>query len=265
MRPISVPRYILANQQPINWFLENIVGIQERIWALKKGEIEVSIVIPAYNEEQSILSTISSISNSSSNFSIEIIVVDNNSSDLTKEYITKTGATYVFEENPGVDNARTAGLKYASGKYIISADADTIYSPNWVDELVTPLCTHDNVAISYGKFAFTPQYYSRLTLYLYEIIGDLFKMINVINKDKAMYVYGCSSAYRREQGIAVNCYAHPAGVNEDGYLAVKLRDKFGSMHKVTSRNSYAWTSSRKFLDDGSLTQRIIKKIRNFFS
>ncbi|WP_231490809.1 glycosyltransferase family 2 protein [Pedobacter sp. Leaf170] len=265
MRPLLVPKYILAHQKSAKLILENISDVRQKIQALKKDKIDVSVIIPAFNEEESILSTISSISNTISNFSVEIIVVDNNSSDLTKDYIIKSGATYVHEKKPGVDNARTAGLSHASGIYIISADADTIYSPKWIDELILPLQKNDKVAISYGKFAFTPQHYSRLTLYIYELISDLYKRLNVINKDKAMYVYGCSSAYRREHVIAVNGYEHPIGLNEDGYLAVKLRDKFGLMHKVSRKKSYAWTSSRKFLEDGSLIQRLMKKLKSFFS
>jgi len=264
MRPINVPPYISAHQKSINWFLENSVSIKQKLKALEKSKIDVSIVIPAYNEQESIMSTISSISESVSDFGIEVIVVDNNSSDLTKEYIIATGAKYLFEKVPGVEMARTAGLNFASGKYVISADADTIYSPYWVSELVKPLHSNNSIAISYGRFAFTPEYYNRFTLYVYELIGDLFKSINALSKDKAMYVYGCSSAYRREQGLSVNGYEHPDGVNEDGYLAVKLRNKFGKMHKVASKRSYSWTSSRKFLADGSLFQRVKKKFKSFF-
>ncbi len=264
MRPVCVPDYILVHQKPAKWFLDKIVETKLKLTSLKKDKIEVSVIIPAYNEQANILSTISSIASTISNFSIELIIVDNNSTDLTKDYILEAGAKYVFEEKPGVENARTAGLNYASGIYIISADADTIYSPHWINELIKPLQNNGSIAISYGKFAFTPVHYNRFTLYIYEIIGEFFKKINSLKKDKAMYVYGCSSAYRRSQVIAVNGYEHPEGTNEDGYLAVKLRDRFGIMHKVTSKNSYAWTSSRKFLADGSLMRRVKNKVSDFF-
>lgn len=260
MRPSSVPEYIQIHQKPATWFLSNLSAIRLKLATLRSDTIDVSIVIPAYNEEENILSTISSIADTISNYSIELIIVDNNSRDLTKEYIIESGAKYVFEAKPGVENARTAGLNFATGKYVISADADTIYSPYWVDELIAPLKKDENIAISHGKFAFVPEYYNRFTLYLYELTGDVFKKINGINKDSAMYVYGCSSAYRKEQVMAVNAYEHPAGANEDGYLALKLREKFGKIHKVRSKKSFAWTSSRKFLADGSLLQRIKNKV-----
>lgn len=265
MRTASVPSYILAHQKPATWFLDKLTEIEQRLKALQKGDIEVSIVIPAYNEQENILSTISSIAATESDFSIELIVVDNNSTDLTKEYVLKSGGKYIFEEKPGVENARTTGLIHAKGTYVISADADTIYSPYWVDELIKPLHKNKDVAISYGKFSFTPENYNRFTLFLYELIGDVFKKINALNKDDAMYVYGCSSAYRKAQVLEVNAYEHPIGANEDGYLAMKLRNKFGSMHKVRSKKALAWTSSRKFLADGSLIQRIKNKFNDILN
>ena len=265
MRPASVPPYIQINQKPASWFLSNISSTRMKLAKLNSGKTQVSIVIPAYNEQESILRTIASIADTITNYSIELIVVDNNSTDLTKQYIIESGAKYVFEPKPGVENARTAGLNFASGKYVISADADTIYSPYWVNELIAPLATDENIAISHGKFAFVPEYYNRFTLYLYELTGDVFKKINGLNKDSAMYVYGCSSAYRRDQVLAVNAYEHPVGANEDGYLALKLRDKFGRIHKVRSKKSFAWTSSRKFLADGSLLQRIKNKASKILS
>jgi glycosyltransferase involved in cell wall biosynthesis len=264
MRPAFVPLNILIHQKSTKWFLDNLEDIRHKLTKLQKGKIDVSIVIPAYNEQDNILRAISSIADTVSNLSIELIVVDNNSHDLTKDYVLKSGAKYIFEGKPGVENARTTGLKYASGIYIISADADTIYSPHWVNELIKPLQNYNNVAISYGKFAFTPGHYHRFTLYLYELIGEVFKKINALNKDDAMYVYGCSSAYRKHQALAVNGYEHPIGTNEDGYLAKKLRDNFGKMYRVRSVKSFAWTSSRKFLVDGSMLQRIKNKLSHIF-
>ena len=64
--------------------------------------MHLSIVIPAFNEEQLILECLNSIresvgANAKPGFTHEVIVVDNNSSDKTAELATQAGAKVVFE------------------------------------------------------------------------------------------------------------------------------------------------------------------------
>ncbi|MFV0607179.1 MAG: glycosyltransferase family 2 protein [Niabella sp.] len=263
MRPAFIPSYIAKHLKPADWYINNIPELRIRMQSFQSETPSVSVIIPAYNEEENILRTLSSIAANSTKYKTEIIVVDNNSIDNTKKLVQQSGATYIFEGKKGVKNARNTGLQSAKGKYIINADADTIYSPFWIDELITPLYNNSEIAVSYGRFAFLPEKNTnRLAFYLYELLGDIYKGINAVRKDKAMYIYGCSSAYRREQGLAVNGYEHPLGANEDGYLGLKLRNKFGKLNKVTTAKSFAWTSGRKFVADGTLTNRIFKKIKS---
>lgn len=265
MRPLFVPDFISKHNRQSQYFLDHIQDIRKNIAKLVSDQPLISIIIPAYNEEKNILRTLSSLSCSLTKYPIEIIVVDNNSSDGTKELVLNSGAKYLFEGKQGVKNARNTGLANAKGKYIMNADADTIYSPFWIDSIIHPLISNENVAVAYGKFAFIPEPgYNRLSFFMYENFGDVYKNIQGRLKDKAMYIYGCSSAYRREQGLAVDGYEHPPGANEDGYLGLKLRNKFGKIKQVTHFNSIAWTSSRKFIADGTLTNRVLKRIKKIF-
>lgn len=266
MRPFSIPKSIAMHQKPNEWLLTRANEIKSKLQALKKGnQIDVSVVVPAFNEEANILKTISSIAETKSNFSVELIVVDNNSTDLTKDYITQTGAEYLFEPKAGVKNARTAGLMQAKGRYIISADADTIYSPYWVEKMIKPIHKNQNIALCYGKFAFLPdQNYNRFNFFIYELFGDIYKKINGILRDKSMYVYGCSSAFRKEQALVVDAYEHPIESNEDGHLALKLRERFGYLKRITHTKVYAWTSSRQLITHETLFNRFINKVKHAF-
>lgn len=262
MRPIIVPEYITKHLKDPEWFLQHAGDIKQKIDSLNAAEPDVSIVIPAYNEQENILRALSSIASTVSNYKIEVIVVDNNSTDRTKELVLLSGARYLFEQKRGVKNARNRGLNAAKGRYIINADADTVYSPHWVNSLIDPLESNSNIAVTHGKFAFIPENgYGRVGFYLYEMIGDVYKKAQGIMKDKAMYVYGCSSAYRKEQGLLVDGYEHPPGANEDGYLGLKLRNKFGSMKRVSAGKSYAWTSGRNFVAEGTLLNRLFGKVK----
>ena len=68
----------------------------------------IKVIIPAYNEEDSIAYVIGDIPD----FVTEIIVVDNNSTDATSEVAKKAGATVLLEENKGYGNACLKGIKY---------------------------------------------------------------------------------------------------------------------------------------------------------
>lgn len=265
MRPISIPSYISKHNKDTDKLLLNIDAIRKRINALGQNTIPVvSVIIPAYNEERGILKTLSSLSDTLTDYPVEVIVVDNNSSDNTKSIVMQAGARYIFEARQGVENARSTGLEQAKGMYVISGDADTIYSPYWVNLMIDALIKDEGIACTHGKFSFIPDAgHNRAELYIYELIGDIFKRINGVMKDKAMYVYGCSSGYRREQGLAVDGYNHPPGYNEDGYLGIKLREKFGRLKQITHRRSFAWTSSRKFVDEKTLLSRMFNKLKNF--
>ena len=263
MRPVSIPKHILSCWQSSLTTIQKIEAIKNNYGQLLKALPNVTIVIPAYNEEANILQTLLSLSSNITHYSVEIIVVNNNSTDATKQLVTESGVVCVTELKPGITAARTAGLMVAKGKYILNADADTIYPKDWVELMISPL-ESDRVALTYGRFAFIPVGgTSRLSYVFYEYITDVLRRIKKFTKDEAVNVYGFNSGYRREQGLIVDAYQHPPGSNEDGYLALKLRDKgFGKLHRVTNNNAMVWTTDRRIQTDGGFVKAIGQRIKN---
>jgi len=98
---------------------------------MKKYKVDISIVIPCYNEEQRIISSLNTIVSfmNSYNPSFEIIVVDDGSKDssvqLIKNYISTRDNIYLVE-NPhkGKGYAVRTGFLMTAGKYILMSDAD---------------------------------------------------------------------------------------------------------------------------------------------
>lgn len=90
--------------------------------------IDYSIIIPAYNEEDYLANTITTLKEAMSQISLEgeIIVVDNNSSDATTKIAKANGVKVIFEAINQISRARNAGAKAAQGHYLIFVDADTI-------------------------------------------------------------------------------------------------------------------------------------------
>lgn len=94
-----------------------------------------SVVIPAYNEESYLGACLTSLERQDFRGSVEVIVVDNNSTDTTATVARKAGAMVVFEADHGVCQARQSGTEAASGAIIVSADADTVYPPGWLSTI----------------------------------------------------------------------------------------------------------------------------------
>jgi glycosyltransferase involved in cell wall biosynthesis len=268
MRSLSIPSFVLETLDFKNKQNQGTEYIKESYQKLLKengGSVDVSIIIPAYNEEKNILEVLYSLTQNKSSKSIEIIVVDNNSTDNTNAFVKATGVRCVEEKIQSITAARNAGLANAKGKYVLNADADSIYPPNWVELMVNPLIKNNKAVVVYGRYSFIPNAnISRFSYFLYETIGDIKKWIEGILKDKAVNVFGCNSGYRREQGIEVEGYNHPPGTNEDGWLALKLRNQnFGKLHYVSA--STVWTSDRRLNFDSGFIKIILTRIKQFFS
>lgn len=263
MRPIPIPKHILSCWQSGLSTSQKIDIIKANYSQLLKGAPQVSIVIPAYNEEANILQTLLSLSSNNTHYSVEIIVVNNNSKDATEQLVTASGVTCVNELKPGITAARTAGLMAAKGQYILNADADTIYPQDWVELMISPLETN-SVALTYGRFAFIPVGSTgRLSYVCYEYITDIIRLVKQYTKDEAVNVYGFNSAYRRAQGLAVDGYQHPPGSNEDGYLALKLRNNgYGKLHLVTNTKALVWTTDRRIQTDGGFIKATFQRVKN---
>jgi len=263
MRPVSIPAYIS------NYFYkqQNPEQVKQAYQKLYKGSPDVSVVMPAYNEETTIVQTLASLCNNNTQWSVEIIVVNNNSQDKTEALVKACGVNCVLETTQGITPARNAGLAQARGKYILDADADTIYPVDWIEHMVQPLADDSKkVAMTYGVFSFIPVGSTgRFTYFFYEYLSDLTRYYNTLFKTEAVNVYGFNSGFRREEGLQVDGFNHPPGTNEDGYLALKLKNKgFGKIYRVSNPKAIVWTTDRRIQIDGGLWKATIKRFKRVF-
>ncbi len=96
----------------------------------------VSIIIPAYNEENYIGECLKSIQKHKTQNVCEVIVVDNASTDNTAKIASAfAGVTVVYEPVKGLTNARQCGLAAAKGELIASLDADTRVTKMWFQKM----------------------------------------------------------------------------------------------------------------------------------
>jgi len=101
-------------------------------------EIEVSVILPCLNEEETIGICIRKATECFKKNSIcgEVIVVDNGSTDSSMEKAKSEGAQLIFEKNRGYGSALRTGIESAHGKYIVIGDADDTYDFLEIDKFV---------------------------------------------------------------------------------------------------------------------------------
>src|SRR3989344_4603321 len=103
----------------------------------------VSIIIPVYNEEATIKKCIETLRNQSYE-PLEIIIVDDSSTDKTVEIIKKCQMSNVKckmfrQHHLGPGPARNLGAKQAEGKILVFVDADMTFDKNFIKDLIQPI------------------------------------------------------------------------------------------------------------------------------
>ncbi len=232
----------------------------------KDREPLVSVVVAAWNEEVNILNCIASLSRTKTKIPLEIIVVNNNSTDRTQETLDKLHITSCFQEIQGWGPARQLGLEKAKGKYVLVADADCFYPENWVDEMVNGL-KEPGVACVYGRYSFISEPgYPRWKLFLLEKMKDGIAELRHL-KRPYLNAFGMSMGYVKEYGLKVGYVMHKIR-GEDGRMCFDLM-QFGKVKQIKSAKARVWTGPRSLQRDGDFTQalkiRIVKEIRRFSS
>ena len=94
---------------------------------------KLSIVVPCYNYANYVGECIQSVLDQSEK-AHEIVVVDDESTDNTREVCGKYPVTYIWQKNGGLSGARNTGIKHATGDYIMCLDADDMLRPDAIKE-----------------------------------------------------------------------------------------------------------------------------------
>ncbi len=129
------------------------------------GTIDVSVVIPARNEEANIRRCLEAVLGQETLFRVEIIVIDSGSEDATVEIVRSFPQVQLIEipaREFGHGRTRNLGAEEARGTYVVFLNADALpMDPVWLNHLIDPMNRHADIA---GVFS---RHFPREDCYLY--------------------------------------------------------------------------------------------------
>ncbi|WP_330454670.1 MULTISPECIES: bifunctional polysaccharide deacetylase/glycosyltransferase family 2 protein [unclassified Streptomyces] len=201
----------------------------------------VSVIVPAYNEKECIAHTLASLA--SSTHPIEIIVVDDGSTDGTAEIAESLGlpnVRVVRQENAGKSAALNNGVRHARHDLVVMMDGDTVFEPDTVRRLVQPFGDPE-----VGAVAGNAKVGNRDT-----VIGawQHIEYVMGFNLDRRMYdllrcmptIPGAIGAFRRRAVLAVGGMSEDT-LAEDTDITIALHR--AGWRVVYAEHARAWTEA----------------------
>jgi glycosyltransferase involved in cell wall biosynthesis len=226
----------------------NISALEVTSGTKKHLKPSISIIIPAYNEAEYIKDTLHSVFSAASNYagSVDVIVVNNNSTDNTGALAESLGAKVVFEGRNQIARARNAGARQARGDYLVFIDADTTFQGNILDRVEANLSSGKVI----GGGAWVEPDSKGLGYLMFKYIVNY--LLALKNVTVGPFLYCERVAFQRVGGFDEDLYAA-----EEFSLASRLKEEGKKEHKSWQiikhdSNHKIITSSRKFGRFGGL-------------
>ncbi|WP_329072830.1 bifunctional polysaccharide deacetylase/glycosyltransferase family 2 protein [Streptomyces sp. NBC_01429] len=201
----------------------------------------VSVIVPAYNEKECIANTLNSLA--ASTHPIEIVVVDDGSTDGTAEIAESLGlpnVRVIRQENAGKSAALNNGVRQAGYDIVVMMDGDTVFEPDTVRRLVQPFGDPE-----VGAVAGNAKVGNRDT-----VIGawQHIEYVMGFNLDRRMYdllrcmptIPGAIGAFRREAVLAVGGMSEDT-LAEDTDITIALHR--AGRRVVYAEHARAWTEA----------------------
>jgi glycosyltransferase involved in cell wall biosynthesis len=202
--------------------------------------LTVSIIIPAYNEEDHLPACLDAIARQSI-APDEVIVVDNNSSDATAQIARSYSFVRVIRESrQGLYFSRQTGMAAATGDVLCRIDADTIIGPDWIAG-VRRCFADPSVLAATGPVGYHDTPASRLTLWVEHM---LLKGALAL---RYRFMFGCNMAIRRSTWFQVaDELCNESFLMEDVDIILHLKRR--GIYPIYSTALHALVSARRLLD-----------------
>ncbi|MFH0948013.1 MAG: glycosyltransferase [Elusimicrobiota bacterium] len=182
----------------------------------------ISIVIPVFNSEKTIGKTIEAcLAQSYPSDKIEIILVDDNSTDRTSEIAKKYPVKYLHQTHGGPAKARNTGWRAAKGEIIFFTDSDCVPEKDWVKKMTAFFDAYDIAAIGGSYDIMNPE--SIVALCIHYEIQYRHSMIPEFVKYLGSFNIAVKKSVLQEVGGFDESFKIACG--EDADLAYRISDK----------------------------------------
>ena len=227
---------------------------------LRKFKIPtISLVIPAHNEEKYIGECLEKVLRLSQGKFLEIIVIDNASTDNTREVAEKfEGVKVIYEGQKGVVCARQRGFMESKGEVIAFMDADSYFMDGWPEFIEKEFQKDENLVSLSGicKYYDTPMwqnvmiwiYWNIFAMPTYWVLGYMMISGNFVMRRTVLQKMG---------GFDTNIAFYGDDTN-----TARRASKFGKVKFTT--NFFIYTSGRRLSNQGLVNVGVVYVI-NFFS
>jgi cellulose synthase/poly-beta-1,6-N-acetylglucosamine synthase-like glycosyltransferase len=186
----------------------------------------VSVLIPAFNEERVIEATVRAVLSSDYRH-IEVVVVDDGSSDLTAQIVSQAFAqekrvrVVVQPSNMGKAEALNAAVAVAGGEYVVVIDADTIPARDFVGRMMERLLQQDVDAVAGNVRAAGRRGLSGACQAIEYVLFHATRLWQGLS-GSITTIAGAAGAMRREALLAIGGYSSETKA-EDADLTLRLR------------------------------------------
>ena len=163
---------------------------------------KLSVIVPAYNEEATILTVLERVSEQRiDGVELEVVVIDDGSTDRTSALLEAKPGLYAelirLPSNKGKGEAVKAGLERASGDFVLFQDADLEYDPADYAKLLAPVLRF-GADMVIGSRVLAPAY-TRVHYFWHKRANQFLTLLfNVLHNTTFTDVYSCYLLYRRE-------------------------------------------------------------------
>ena len=161
----------------------------------------ISIIIPVFNEEKTILEVLKRIHNVIDKQTVfEIIVINDGSTDNTIKLLEDNTSFFdqiiTYQKNVGKGNAVKKGLELSKGKYIFFQDADLEYDPIEINKFVKLINKFEPDLIIGSRMNYSD--YTRSHNFLNKVGNKLITLLfNLLNNTTFTDIYSCYACYKK--------------------------------------------------------------------
>ena len=208
-------------------------------------EPRISVVIPTYNEEGNITACLESLSKQTiPREEYELIVVDGDSADRTREFAEKYADRVFIQKSKRVGGARNDGAEVAKAKILATTDADCLVPENWLETIISIFENNPDTVQLYGTVApIEPGIKHKISLLLANVFSGLGYYTHTL-----YYTLGCNTAFRAEAYHSVGGYKC-IDAGDDLEIAQRMR-KIGKVRLSTKIR--VRFSMRRYVQFGTL-------------